>query len=537
MWWWLRPGPGRRRHPRVCSARACSSCRARGGRRRRRTRRSGRDTRADTSARRTRPAPGSRREVLRAPAISQNRELSAVAASLTLPQPPRAALRAGRSWATTCKRRSSARPVRSAGRTGRLDVGPVFRATPSGARAFQSVRPRRPVDVRHGTVLTRALGWPIGRTCPRRRRLITLARQKLRSSRGCSLFRREGRSYMPRRGWDVKMVAGGSRAPPRRSARGALLDRRALGPRAAAARPFGPVAPVPARPLAGMVGIVTAARLLVLAHRHLALLDRPVVLLALPPAVAGVFEDRDTGKVDGALATRMVAPVLHVEHDASVVLVDHMPFVGGVDLAVLLHHRLDPGAHGLPAPHGAVEVLEVAAVLGEEIRPRVPVLAHRARAPVRAEGLLQLRAGELRHGTLPLTRRTGRSRRRGSGSRGATRTRRARTGFQAGMILSRACRAPPGPRKAPAYGRRGDIVKAGGRSVLRPARARVYGPTYLPATARTAPTRVPPRSAHGALPFPEPDREQDHDRWFDSGGVRRRGSRQTRGSHPDVPGG
>src|SRR5436309_11325237 len=109
---------------------------------------------------------------------------------------------------------------------------------------------------------------------------------------------------MPRGGWDVKMVAGGSRAPPRGSARGALLDRRALGPRAAAARPRGPVAPVPARPLARMVGVVTAARFLVVAHRHLALLDRPVVLLALPPAVAGVLEDRDTRKVDGALAAR-----------------------------------------------------------------------------------------------------------------------------------------------------------------------------------------------------------------------------------------
>src|SRR5437762_9497599 len=278
MWWWLRPGPGRRRHPRVCSARACSSCRALGGPRRRRTRRSGRDTRADTSARRTRPAPGSRREVLRAqPAIAQSRELSAVAASLTLPQPPRAALRAGRSWATTCKRRSSRTPCAPRGAHGKmLDVEPVFRATPSGARAFPSVRQRRPVDVRDGTVLTRALGWPTGRTCPRGGRLVTLARQKLRSRRGCSLFRREGRSYMPRRGWNVKMVAGGSRAPPRRSARGALLDRRALGPRAAAARPFGPVAPVPARPLAGMGGIVTAARPLVLAPPPPAPPYRPV---------------------------------------------------------------------------------------------------------------------------------------------------------------------------------------------------------------------------------------------------------------------
>jgi len=35
-------------------------------------------------------------------------------------------------------------------------------------------------------------GWPADRkTCPRRRRLVTLARQKLRSRRGYSLFRRE----------------------------------------------------------------------------------------------------------------------------------------------------------------------------------------------------------------------------------------------------------------------------------------------------------------------------------------------------------
>ena len=46
-------------------------------------------------------------------------------------------------------------------------------------------------------------GWPADRkTCPRRRRLVTLARQKLRSRRGYSLFRRESCSYMPRRGWE-----------------------------------------------------------------------------------------------------------------------------------------------------------------------------------------------------------------------------------------------------------------------------------------------------------------------------------------------
>src|SRR5438132_11526262 len=121
-----------------------------------------------------------------------------------------------------------------------------------------------------------------------------------------------------------------------------------------------------------MVGIVTSARLLVLAHRQLALLDRPVVLLALPPAVATVFEDRDAGKVEGALPTRMVAPVLHVEHDASAVLVDHVPLVGGVDLGGRRIIKKKTGARRLAAAHGAVEVLTVAAVFGEDIGPRDP---------------------------------------------------------------------------------------------------------------------------------------------------------------------
>src|SRR5437867_1523465 len=216
--------------------------------------------------------------------------------------------------------------------------------------------------------------------------------------------------------------AAARRIGPRGGAR-PLPHRRALGPRATPAAPLGPVAPVPPRPLAGVVGIVTAARLLVLAHRHLALLDRPVVLFALPPAVAGILEDRDPGKVDAALPARMVAPVLHVEHDAPAILVDHMPLVGGVDLPVLLHHRLDPGAHRLAATHAAVEVLEVPAVLGEEVGPGVPVLSHRAGAPVGAEGLLQLRAVELRHDP-SFTRRRGRSRPRGSAFRAGLSARR-----------------------------------------------------------------------------------------------------------------
>src|SRR5204862_3297362 len=93
-----------------------------------------------------------------------------------------------------------------------------------------------------------------------------------------------------------------------------------------------------------------------------------------------------------------VAAVLHVEDDAARVGIDDMPLVCRIDLAVLLHHRLDPRAYRLAAAHAAVEVLDVAAVLGEEIHPRVPVLTHRTRAPVGAERLLELVARERRHG-------------------------------------------------------------------------------------------------------------------------------------------
>jgi hypothetical protein len=86
----------------------------------------------------------------------------------------------------------------------------------------------------------------------------------------------------------------------------------------------------------------------------------------------------------------MVAAVLHVEHDLAAILVDHVPLVARVDLAVLVHDRDDPRAHRLAAVHQAVPVLEVGAVLGEEVGPRVPVLARGARAPVVDEGTLEL---------------------------------------------------------------------------------------------------------------------------------------------------
>src|SRR5438046_2042068 len=96
-----------------------------------------------------------------------------------------------------------------------------------------------------------------------------------------------------------------------------LPSSRSLRPRPTATCPLRAVPPAPARLLLRMLGIELAARRFVLAHRDLALLHRPVVLLALPFPVTRVLENRDAGEVDGALASGMVAPVLHVEHDAA----------------------------------------------------------------------------------------------------------------------------------------------------------------------------------------------------------------------------
>src|SRR5207245_10651910 len=124
---------------------------------------------------------------------------------------------------------------------------------------------------------------------------------------------------------------------------------------------------------------------------------RPEVLFAPPLPPAGVFEDRDAREVDRPLPTRVVATVLHVEHDATLRRVDHVPLVGCIDRSVLRLDRLDPCAHRLPSPHRPVEMLDVDAVLGEEIGPRVPVLTDGAGAPVHAEGLLELLVTECAH--------------------------------------------------------------------------------------------------------------------------------------------
>ena len=89
--------------------------------------------------------------------------------------------------------------------------------------------------------------------------------------------------------------------------------------------------------------------------------------------------------IGGATGLGVVAAVLHVHDDAAVVA-DHVPLVRGVDLAVVLHRRLDPRAHCLAPVLGAEDVLDVGDVLGEAlVAPRVPVLADRTELPVGAE--------------------------------------------------------------------------------------------------------------------------------------------------------
>ena len=121
---------------------------------------------------------------------------------------------------------------------------------------------------------------------------------------------------------------------------------------------------------------------------------RPEVLLQAPSAVARVLQDRDAGEIDRARPRGVIATVLHVDHHAARGLVDGVPLVGRVELGVLRHDRLDPGADLLPPVHRAQHVLDVLGVLGEQIGPGVPILAHRAGSPVGAEGLLHLVTGK-----------------------------------------------------------------------------------------------------------------------------------------------
>jgi hypothetical protein len=91
-------------------------------------------------------------------------------------------------------------------------------------------------------------------------------------------------------------------------------------------------------------------------------------------------------------------PRLHVHADAARPGIDHVPLVGGVELGVLRHDRLDPRAHRLAAVHRAEDVLDVDDVVGEALDPGVPVLADGAAAPVALERRLDLLAGERGHG-------------------------------------------------------------------------------------------------------------------------------------------
>src|SRR6185436_2773856 len=75
-----------------------------------------------------------------------------------------------------------------------------------------------------------------------------------------------------------------------------------------------------------------------------------------------------------------------------------VPFVYGVELAVLGHDRLDPLADRLATLEIAEHVLDVVRVLGEQVCPRVPVLAHRAGGPVRTKRLLDFLDWIARHG-------------------------------------------------------------------------------------------------------------------------------------------
>jgi hypothetical protein len=97
----------------------------------------------------------------------------------------------------------------------------------------------------------------------------------------------------------------------------------------------------------------------------------------------------------------MIAAVLHVDEHAAMVLVDRVPFVGGVQLAILLHDRLDPSTNRLASFHGAEHVLDVVGILREQVRPAVPVLADRAGAPVLLKRSFQLFTSKLRHAMSP----------------------------------------------------------------------------------------------------------------------------------------
>ena len=109
--------------------------------------------------------------------------------------------------------------------------------------------------------------------------------------------------------------------------------------------------------------------------------------------------------MQGAVA-RVDHAVPNLEHHPAALGVDHVPLVREVlHLAVgpLGHGRADPVADGLAATEGAVEVLDVGGILGEEVGPVVPVprLARLQGAfLIEVEGFLDLASAESSHGRL-----------------------------------------------------------------------------------------------------------------------------------------
>src|SRR5262249_41121394 len=123
-----------------------------------------------------------------------------------------------------------------------------------------------------------------------------------------------------------------------------LPGARALRPRRAAARPVGALPPVAPSAFVTVLGVELLAGRGVGLDGLVRLGHRPEVLLPAPAAVARVLQDRDAGKIDRAGPRGVIATVLHVDHHPARGLVDGVPLVGRVELAILRHDRLDPGA-------------------------------------------------------------------------------------------------------------------------------------------------------------------------------------------------
>src|SRR5262249_51199774 len=132
-----------------------------------------------------------------------------------------------------------------------------------------------------------------------------------------------------------------------------LPGARTLRPRRAATRPVGALPPLSPGASVAVLGVELLARRGVGVDGLVRLGHCPEVLLPAPAAVARVLQDRDTGEIDRAGPGGVIATVLHVDHHPARGLVDGVPLVGRVELRILSHDRLDPGADLLPPVHRA----------------------------------------------------------------------------------------------------------------------------------------------------------------------------------------